>query len=198
METTVKMILVYILLPLAGIGLILFSLLRAKRLCQRPVDLEYKKLGLHLKCDTLSLLVLLGFVMAIAGAFFYYGDYEDDISKLELQLENANTEIAAKDQVLQKFQCYAMRFSLVFPPEDSVDADKISVQAIISRQGQGQPQITAPDTRVGLSNDLWVHIDDLHPGDELRILAYEEEGRGWRSTNVCEIPKTQLKMARSD
>ncbi len=198
METTIQLILIYIVMPVIGLGLILFALVRGKQFDQQQMNLGLKKLGLELKCDKTALLILMGFVLLFVGGMFIYYDYDEQIATLECRLNQTKAEIASKDELLERFNCYAMHFSLVFPQEDSVAIGDINVQAVISRQGEGQPQITTPDTRMGLSNDLWVHIDNLHPGDELRLLAYQSDGTEWQSNDICEVPKSRIMMVRAE
>jgi len=198
MEKTMQIILSYIIMPLIGMGLILFALLKGKQFGQQQMNLGIKKLGLELKCDKTALLILMGFVLVIVSALFIYHDYDTQVAQLECQLNQAKLDIVNKDELLKKFKCYAMDFSLEFPEMDTVNVEDVSVQAAISRQGETQFQITTPETRVGLSNNLWVLIDNLHPGDELRILAYQGDEKTWQSNNICKVPKSRVQMVRID
>jgi hypothetical protein len=198
METTLQMILFYIVLPLVGVGLIVFAFVFGKRLSLRPVDFGFDRMGLKLKCDAFTFLVLLGFVMAIIGGFLNYQGYESKIAGLESELEHADIELGTMNNILGRFKAYAMRFHLCFPEDDSVDIEKIKVQAYIAKQGEGPSQLYDPEIIVGFSDDLWVKIDNLNCGDKLNIVAFADEGRSWESAGVIEVPKTQLEMRRME
>ena len=192
---TYQMIFFYIVLPLLGIGLIIFALFRGRSLGQRPVEIALTKLGLNLKSDTLTLLIILGCVLACIGVFFWYRGYETQVADLKIELEQAKTRINTIDDVLKSFKVYAMRFHLIFPEIDTIDAREIKVQAYISKQGDPPPKLYDTETLVGFSNDIWVKIDNLNPGDKLCIVAYEGEDKSWQSAEI-EIPKAHIQMRR--
>ena len=198
METTLQMILFYIVLPLVGVVLIILAFIFGKRLCQRPVDFGLTKLGLKLTGDAFTFLVLLGFIMAMAGGYLNYQQYESQIAGLESKLELANAELATANGILEGFRAYCMRFHLCFPEEDSVDIEAINVQAYIAKQGEGPSQLYDPETIVGFSDDLWVKIDNLNHGDKLNIVAYDDKDRSWQSEGVIEVPKSRLEMRRGE
>jgi hypothetical protein len=189
-----QIILLYIVLPLVGIGLILFSAIWGKRLVERPVEIAVSKLGLSLKTDTLTMLIVLGSVMACMGVFFIYQGYEKQIEESNKQLIEKDSEIKSLNQSLYKFKVYSMRFHLTFESRNNIDTQNFTVQVYNWKQGKGSPQITSPPTISGL-NELWVTIDNLNPGDEIRIIAYEGEKLAWRSRKI-EIPKTDLPMTK--
>ena len=85
-------IILYIVLPLVGLGLIVFALTWGKRLGQRPVDIAIAKLGLNLKLDTLTFLILIGFVMTGAGGFLWYLDHETQVAEANKKLGQKEIE----------------------------------------------------------------------------------------------------------
>ncbi|UCD93375.1 MAG: hypothetical protein JSU69_06255 [Candidatus Zixiibacteriota bacterium] len=196
METTLQMILFYIVLPLVGVALMVFAFVFGKRLCQRPVDFGLTKLGFKLTGDAFTFLVLLGFVMAMAGGYLNYQQYETKVAGLESKLELANAELSTVSNILDGFRAYAVRFHLCFPEEDSVDVEDITVQAYIAK-GDGQSQLYDPETMIGFSDDLWVKIDNLSHGDKLNIVAFDSGDKSWESSGVIEVPKSRLEMRRA-
>ena len=177
-----------------GIGLIVFTVTWGKRLVQRPVEIAVSKLGLNLKTDTLTILILLGSIMASIGVFFIFRGYEKQIEETNKQLIEKDSEIKILSKSLDKFKVYAIRFHLIFKSTNNIDTQKFKVQVFNWKQGKGRPQITSPDAIPGL-NELWVTIDNLNPGDEIRIIVYEDENKSWQSGKI-EIPKTDLSMTK--
>lgn len=194
-DTTYQMAFIYIILPLVGIALIVFALIWGKRLGKRPFEISLAKLGVDLKADTMTLLILLGFLMACVGVFFQFRGYETQVTNLQEDLDNAETKIKERDEILKSFQVYAMRFHLVFPETDTIDAPKIKVQAYVEEPGQVGRQLRPCEKCDVISNDVWVNVDDLRSGDKLKIIAYEGDEKSWMSNDV-EIPKTKLQMRR--
>lgn len=192
-QNTIYELFLYIVIPIVGIGLMVFALGWGWRLGQRPVEIAIAKLGLNFKADILTLLVLLGFVMAGAGAFFWYRGYEFRLADLQGKLAQMQTKMNNMDEVLQSFKVYDLRLHLIFP--DQVDVRRTKVQVYITKQGRGSPQLSAPETDIGVANDLWVKLDSLNRGDKLRIVAYEGNEKTWESAHM-EIPKTQVQMTR--
>ena len=192
---TYQMIFFYIVLPLLGIGLIIFALFRGRRLGQRPVEIALSKLGINLKSDTLTLMIILGCVLACLGVFFWSKGYETYVTELEGKVDKLEAEKKTKDELLERFKVYAMRFNLVFPKEDTLNTQDIKVQAYMAKQGKLPAKLYDPETFLGWSNDIWVKIDNLNPGDKLRIVAYEGEQKSWQSRDI-EIPKTNINMRR--
>ena len=192
---TYQMILLYVLLPLSGLGLIIFALVRGKHLGQKPVEIVLTKLGLSLKLDTLTLLILLGCVFSGVGVYFWYRGYESQVGDLKRKVEKVEAEKTTLDGVLERFRVYAMRFHLVFPKEEAINAKAIKTQAYIAKQSEVSPKLYEIEPLVGFSNDIWVKIDNLNPGDKLCIVAYEGLEKSWESADI-EIPKTNIQMRR--
>jgi hypothetical protein len=193
---TFQQILFYIVLPLLGIGLIIFALGWGRRLCKLPVEIDLKKLGLCLKSDALTLLILLGCALACVGVFVWFRGYETTVKNLKSDLQKAETKINTQDNILERFRAYNMGFLLVFAEAETVDPQEIKVQAYIAKQGDTSAQLYDANAEVGLSDDIWVRIDNLNPGDRLRIVAYGAEGEEWESAEIVEIPKSRIQMRR--
>lgn len=188
-------IILYIVLPFVGLGIIVFALTWGTRLGKRPVEIAIAKWGLNLKLDTLTFLILIGFIMAGVGGFLWYQDYGKQISEAKNKLGQKEIEVETYKQFVEKFKLYSMRFHLNFPETDIVNVRKIKVQVYILKQDKGPPQLSDTEPVVGLMNDLWVSIDNLNPGDKLRIIAYEGQEKSWESLEV-EIPKTHLQLRK--
>jgi len=196
-DRTYQITFIYVILPLVGIALIVFALIWGRRLGKRPFEIGLAKLGINLKADTMTLLILLGFLMACVGVFFQYRGYETKVTDLKGLLNEAQTKIEERDKILKSFQVYSMRFHLLFPETDTIDAPKIEVQAYIEEPGQVGRQLRPCEKCDVVSNDVWVNVDDLRSGDKLRIVAYEGDEKSWMSNDV-EIPKTRLQMRREE
>lgn len=192
---TYQLIFFYIVLPLLGIGLIVFALVRGRRLGQRPVEISAAKLGLSLKSDTLTLLIILGCILACVGVFVWSRGYEAHVKGLKDKLQTVEAEKNNLYDVLDRLRVYAMRFNLVFPHEDTVNVKEFEVQVYKVKQGEVEPKLYTPKPLVGLMDDIWVNIDNLIPGDKLRIVAYEGGDKSWESSDI-EIPKSQIHMRR--
>src|SRR5262245_32507085 len=66
-----------------GLALMILGIAWRKRLSgQRVVDLTAEKLGLALKADAFGLVVLLGFLIAIASIFLRYQQYESRLTTM--------------------------------------------------------------------------------------------------------------------
>ena len=97
-ENTLYMtMLLYVVSPLVGIALIVFALGWGSRLGRRPVELSLDRLGLNFKADILTLLVLLGFVLAGVGVFFGYQGYESRLLALQRKLDEMQTKMNSMD-----------------------------------------------------------------------------------------------------
>jgi len=192
---TYQMILFFIVLPLLGLGLIIYALVMGRRLGQRPVEIVINWLGLSLKLDTLTLLILLGCILTSAGGYFWYRGYESQVADLKSKLLKAEAKKNTLDEVLERFRVYAMRFHLVFPQDETFNAQEVKARVYIAKQGEVSPRLYGAETLVGFSNEIWVKIDNLNPGDKLSIVAYEGEEKSWESPDI-EIPKTNIQMRR--
>jgi hypothetical protein len=184
---------IYIVLPLFGIGCIVFALGWGMRLGQRPVEIGFNKLGLTVKADLLTLLVLLGFVLAGVGAFFAYQGYEAKLVRDAKMISQEQAKTILLQNELESFKVYDMSFHLIFP--EPVDVRRAKIQIYITKKGQGPPQLSTPETDIGIANDLWVKMKGLTSGDKFRIVAMEGIDKNWVSADM-EIPKAQIQMSR--
>lgn len=189
------MILLY-LVPLVGMVLIVFALVWGKRLGQRRVEIALTKLGIDLKSDTLTLMILLGCAMASVGILFWYQGYEAQVRKLKADVQQAKYKMESMNNILQSFRVYSMQFHPVFPKADTVNVKDMEVQVYICKQGKGPPQLCTSQATIGFSNDLWVNVDNLNPGDKLRLVTYGSEGESWESADVIEVPQTDIQLRR--
>jgi hypothetical protein len=196
MEGTYQTVLITIVLPVAGLGLVFGALIWGKRLPQRYQELSIKKIGIELKLGTMTFMVLLGFAVASVPVYVTLSDYQTRIDSLKKQAGDRAAEIATMERVLDGFKDYAMRIHLCFPETDTVDMEQVEVQAYVSKGGTAPPELSASETTVGFADDLWVSVCNLNPGDQLRLVAHEGDDRFWQSIGVLEIPNAELNMRR--
>lgn len=189
-----------IVLPLVAIALAICSLilialivlaLRRERK-RKDVALNIQRLGVSLKGDRVTALVVLFCIVALVpGAIWYVGQQRRlEEGREELKREQARATTA--EQALDRFKFYELRVNPVFP--ELVDTRWLAkkVQVFISKPGEGAAQQANARSEVGPAGDLWVYLDRLNPGDKLRI-AVEAGGHEWTSREI-EIPRTQVQM----
>ena len=189
-------VILFILLPVVGIGLLLYALFLGKRLEGNPIEIKIEKPKLDLTLDRPSLVILLGVFLMVIGVLMWNQGYKTKVSRLEDNLKSAKNEIVHKDNLLGKFKYYSMQLPLFFPENDITDANDVSVQVYIQKEDMESPILSDSKKVVGISQDISVYIDYLNPGDKLRIRAYEGEGKVWEGVNIVEVPKINIQMRR--
>lgn len=185
-----------IILPIVGIGLLLYALFLGKNLKGNPIEINIPNPELHIKLDRQSLVILSGIFLMILGVIIWNQGYKTTASRLEDDLKSAKDEITAKNNLLERFKYYNMNFPLIFPENDNIYPDDISVQVYILKPGMQSAILCDSKKIISLSNEISVNIDYLNPGDKLRIKAYEGENSEWEGINIVEIPKTNIQMLR--
>jgi len=186
-----------LMIPAAGLGLILFALGWGSRLGPRPVEFGLGKLGFNLRADLVTILVLIGAAFVGSGLYFKY--LEQRKTFLDQEKEVNATQVQA---VLEKFvgalHKYNLGLTLIFP--EGMDPrylrDKISVN--LTKKNESAPRTLSKnemDIRVGFGNDISVFLAGLDEGDNLRIIAKESETEWWESADI-EVPKTQIRMTK--
>jgi hypothetical protein len=171
-------------------------LLWGKKLSQLPVIIESTKLGFKLNTNTMTLLVLAALMIVFLIAFRGINYYEEREQKLKNDLDQAGAKITMMETFLDRFRSYVILFRLVFPETEKINAGAIKTQVYICKQGQESSQLTEAERTLGFLNDIWIRVQNLNPGDKLKIIAQEGDGRFWESTGVVEIPKSDLSMRR--
>lgn len=75
------------LLLFSGLLVIALALILSQRLGNRPVELGFDKLGLNLKADRLTFVLVVGLIMIGVGVFFRYQNYETELKKLQSRVQ---------------------------------------------------------------------------------------------------------------
>jgi hypothetical protein len=186
---------VFATVALLLVSTILIAALRGRPLEKAPVDLGLSKLGISLRGDRVTLLALLSCAVAVVPLAIWYQGYRARLEKSELALAKERERTALTEQALDRFKFYELWVNPKLPAGVDVEKLRQRVQIVIGRPGGGPPKLEAPrDVRVGPANDLWVHVDRLNPGDELRIVIQADQG-SWTSETL-QIPRTQVEMRR--
>ena len=190
----------YIVLPFLGVALIVFALGWGWRLGKRPVEIGVAKLGMNLKADILTLLLLLGFSLCVVGVFFVYRDYETRLERLDGELNQVRGQLASIDKFrktltdeMERLQGYDLGFRLNFPEAPREDTQ---IQVYIGGVTEAPRLTPKVDTRVD-GNAIWIKLPQrLNRGDRIRVVALEQ-GRNWDS-GAIDIPTIPLQMRRTD
>jgi hypothetical protein len=170
-----QFILLYVLLPIAGIGLIAGALIWGKRLGKRSVAVDVKRFGVALKADLVGLLVLSGFVLASIGAFFAYQRYEQQMLAVDQKYKDAvkrhATEMALMRQEMSRLKNYDLPLYLVFP--EKVDTRFMTPQIWLkkSHEHEYRPQLVDQNNEPG--NVISIHLQGVMPGDRYRVIVHE-------------------------
>ncbi len=194
--STTQTILVNIVFPVVGIGLIVFALVlvKQKRLSGTPVEIGKDKDGSYLKANTATFLILLGVVIA-AGPVVYFLNkgYEERLAKLKVEVKDLNTKLSTKDEVLKDFMAYDLRLNLIFPEDATANPFNADVVGYVRKQDEvaAKPYTwrKEPDKGVG---GIIVHFDNLHIGDKMYVLVKDGD-KEWRSDDMI-MPAVHLKM----
>lgn len=189
-------VILFILLPVVGIGLLLYALFLGRNLEGNPIKIKIDRPRLDLELDRLSLVILLGVFLMIFGVIIWNQGYKIKASRMEYDLKSAKNEITTKNNLLEKFKCYSVKFPLIFPENGNINPNDISVQVYILKPGMESAKLCDFKKITSLSNDISVSIEYLNPGDRLRIRAQEVENREWEGINIVEIPKIDIQMRR--
>ena len=189
-------VILFILLPVVGIGLLLYALFLGKNLEGNPIEIKIGKPKLDLKLDRLSLVILLGVFLMIFGVIIWNQGYKTKVSKMEDDLNSAKDEITQKDNLLEKFRYYRLQIPLIFPENDITDANDINTQVFKQKEDSESAKLCDHKKAISFSQDISVIVDYLNPGDELRIVAYEGEDKKWEGVNIVEVPKIKIQMRR--
>jgi len=184
-------ILVYIVLPLVGIGLIVFALVSGKRLSERPVEIVLDKLGLGLKADAFGLMILVGFVMTSVGVFFLYQGYQTELEKYQTELEKKNNVAGFIATVREKVKEYNLNLILDFP--ESLNPNLTEADLYIRRKGMSNDVLYKHLEKLKQEpGGIVVQFSGLSEGDTVYVEA-EYAGKKWQSDYI-RVPTAYLKM----
>jgi hypothetical protein len=175
-----------------GISIMVCALIWARRLGSRPTELSFEKLGLHLKTDRMTLIFLLGFVMAGIGVFFRYQGYESQVKKLQGDLSQVDTRMDVLTGELQNFKEYDLGLNIVFPADIDPRGLKFQVYARKLSDDTFKLLNVEPATDIG---GTWVSVRNLSRGEKIKVVAQEPDGTIWESNDI-EIPKSQIQMIK--
>lgn len=186
---------VFAAVALFFVGTILVTTLRGRPVERAPVDFGLTKLGVSLRGDRVTLLALLSCAVALVPLAIWYQGYRAQLQDSQLALAKERERAAATEQALDRFKFYELWVNPKLPPGIDVERLRERVQIVVGRPGGAPPRLEAPrEVRVGPANDLWVRVDRLNPGDELRIVIQAEQG-SWTS-DTLQVPRTQVEMRR--
>jgi len=190
----------YGVLPLLGVGLMVFALGWGKRLGTRPVEVALNKLGMSLKADLVTLLLLLGFSLCVVGVFFLYRDYEsrltrvnDELAQMKAQLSTVESFRKTFLEEMERLRGYDLGFRLTFPERPR---DDTKIQVYVGRSNEA-PELAPRVEKTFEGNSIWVKLPQrLNRGDRIRVVALEPT-RGWDSGEI-HIPTIPVQMRRTE
>lgn len=182
-------------LALAGLGIFLYTLLRGKRLSEKPVDFEFKKLDLRFQGTHLTLAMLLGFGVTVIGTGMLYAAYSSRQGALEGALGKARSELETVKEFAQKFKSYDLKVLLVFP--EQVDQETLEISAHRAKSGELAAGRFPARKVLGEDQTVWAELDNLNSGDRIRFEALVG-GRRWVSQEAVFIPRTRVVMKAAD
>lgn len=195
--TAYQNVLVYVILPILGIGLMIFALGWGKTLKGRPVEIALDKIGLNFKADATTLLILVGFILVGAGVYFWQQQYETRLSALRSELKDMRGKVSTIAEAMQKLKQYDLRLNLLFPEDEPANPFTAQVQPFVLKKGEHIPRPFDEQTRVDRGEGgIVVYFDKLGVGDRLYVFV-EDGGLKWRSDDMV-TPTAHLKMNRMD
>lgn len=187
----------------AGLLVIALALLLAQRLGNRPVQFGFSKLGLDLKADRLTFVLVVGLILIGVGIFFRYQNYEALLKTLQVQVETSKAAQAKHDESLtelrNKFMVYDLGLNIVFPnvPGDDVETSfEIEVHTRRDVAETFQLSNYKPVTTYGKTS---VYLNNLNRGAQVRIHAKDKrDNTKWTSVYDIMIPETEIQMRKGD
>ena len=189
------------ILLFAGLSVIALGLMLSQRLGNSPVQLGFEKLGLDLKADRLTFVLIVGVTLIAVGVYFRYRDYENQVTKLNDQVSgfalvqrqhNESFEMLKRE--LQSFKVYDLSLKIDFP--EGVAREDIELEVWTKKLGADAYELTSykPVTNF---EDTYVKLTNLDQGEKIRIIGTNKrDGSGWKSVSDIEIPETQIQMKR--
>ena len=193
------------ILLFAGLLVIAIALILNRRFGNRPVQFGFTKLGLDLKADRLTFILVVGLVLIGVGVFFRYRNYELALETLKLQVQDANAlqtqqkkDLESLKDELGQFKVYDLGLDIVFPnvPGDQVE-QFFEIQVWLQKSKDRPFELTdfKPFTDFGRT---YVKLRNLNRGEVVKIVAKDKrDNTEWHSVNDILIPESQIQMKKT-
>src|SRR5207237_6681679 len=112
-----------------------------KRLCNRPIELKFDKLGcFFLKGDIVSLIFLVGLVIMGVGVFFKVRNYESTVKDMDTKVKESQANLKQANDDLKMFKEYDLSLNLNF---DSSFDYRALAYSLSKRKGNEAPHIVS-------------------------------------------------------
>lgn len=191
------------ILLFAGLIVIALALILSQRLGNRPVELGFAKLGLDLKADRLTFVLIVGLIMIGVGVFFRYQNYEGELKKLQVQVQGFepvqqeyNRNLESLRAELQNFKVYDLSLEIDFPNIPGEDIKQyFAIEVYTKRQSDKAFELRSfkPSTDF---DKTYVSLNNLYRGERVRIVAKDNrDNTEWRSNEIL-IPEAQIQMKK--
>lgn len=174
-----------------GLLIILLSLFFSKSLGNRPVILNIEKIGFNLNADRLTLFYLLGFLIIGVGVFIKVKGYETRLTNLEQDLNSRET-IKQQLSILKE---YELDISLEFDTSFNINPMDKSLIYWIDKSTGGPIDQYPIRPIFGEFGEVSVHIENVKPGEKIRIIAKKTDTEAWVSEEI-EVPKSKVRLTR--
>jgi len=189
-----------IVLFFAGLIVIALAFVLSQRLGNKPVQFGFDKLGLDLKADRLTFVLVVGLVLIGVGVFFRYQNYEAKLHNLDLQVEafksEHNKNLESLREELRQFKVYDLGLNIVFPNVPGEDVEKsFEIQIFTKKQNEAFAlRDYKPITNFG---ETFVNLSNLNRGERVRIVALDKRNKTkWESNSDILVPETQIVMTK--
>lgn len=193
--------LIIILFLVGGIACILLSILWADRLkSSLPIKIKIEKFGIDLNLQTLSFVILVGFLMVASGGIFFFQEYESRLDNYENDLSKSRSKTETLQATLDKFDEFDIKLKLDFPEGDYPNPKNTILTSFVYRKNvydTSKPYNRShplPANQGGMT----VEVSGLKPEDRVFVTAeeiYGEQTIEWKSETMY-VPNALLKMKR--
>jgi len=203
-QPTLKMFWADIILLFSGLAVIAMGLFLSQRLGNKNIELGFDKLGLDLKGDRLTFILMIGLVLIGVGVFFRYQNYENELNKLKIQVEGFkpvqeqyNKNLEALNDQLKQFKVYDLYLKISFPDVQGAEIEKYFKIDVYTKTGDDVFQLSnfKPITSFG---ETYVKLTNLNRGQRVRISARDTRNdTTWESVSDILIPEAEIQMRKS-
>ena len=193
-----------VILLFSGLAVIALALFLSRRLGNRPIEFGFTKLGLDLKGDRLTFVLLVGLVLIGVGVFFRYQNYESELRKLQLQVEafkpvqeEYNKNVQSLNEQLKQFKVYDLYLKIAFPGIQGAEVEKYFKIDVYTKSENDVFQLSnfKPITSFG---ETYVKLTNLNRGQKVRISARDTRNdTTWESVSDILIPEAQIEMRKT-
>lgn len=191
------------ILLFAGLFIIALALMLSQRLGNKPVEFGFDKLGLDLKADRLTFVLVVGLMMIGVGVFFRYRNYEAELKKFQMQVQGFepvqqeyNRNLEALRGELQNFKVYDLSLEIDFPQIRGEDIKKhFAIEVYTKRQNDKAFELRSfkPSTDF---DKTYVNLNNLYRGERVRIVAKDNRNNTEWLSNEILIPEAQIQMKK--